>query len=94
MAMKLHYLSDKMEGLTLLVTGGAGFIGSNLVAELLRHPIKELRVFDDLSTGSERNLKELMQNPEFQFVEHDIRLPYQSEVDFILKKVNMINSKL
>jgi UDP-glucuronate decarboxylase len=39
---------------------------------------------DDLSTGSERNLKKLMQNPEFQFVEHDIRLPYQSEVDFIL----------
>jgi UDP-glucuronate decarboxylase len=39
---------------------------------------------DDLSTGSERNLKELMQNSEFQFVEHDIRLPYQSEVDFIL----------
>jgi UDP-glucuronate decarboxylase len=39
---------------------------------------------DDLSTGSERNLKELMQNPEFQFIEHDIRLPYQSEVDFIL----------
>jgi UDP-glucuronate decarboxylase len=39
---------------------------------------------DDLSTGSERNLKELMQNPEFQFVKHDIRLPYQSEVDFIL----------
>jgi UDP-glucuronate decarboxylase len=39
---------------------------------------------DDLSTGSERNLKELMQNPEFQFVKHDIRLPYLSEVDFIL----------
>jgi UDP-glucuronate decarboxylase len=39
---------------------------------------------DDLSTGSERNLKELMQNPEFQFIRHDIRLPYQSEVDFIL----------
>jgi UDP-glucuronate decarboxylase len=39
---------------------------------------------DDLSTGSERNLKELMQNPEFQFIEHDIRLPYQSDVDFIL----------
>jgi UDP-glucuronate decarboxylase len=39
---------------------------------------------DDLSTGSKRNLKELMQNSEFQFVEHDIRLPYQSEVDFIL----------
>jgi UDP-glucuronate decarboxylase len=39
---------------------------------------------DDLSTGSERNLKELKQNPDFQFVEHDIRLPYHSDVDFIL----------
>ena len=67
----------------ILITGAAGFLGSHLSRKMLDlgHSVVGL---DDLSTGSERNLKELMQNPEFQFVEHDIRLPYQSEVDFIL----------
>ena len=67
----------------ILITGAAGFLGSHLSRKMLDlgHSVVGL---DDLSTGSERNLKKLMQNPEFQFVEHDIRLPYQSEVDFIL----------
>ncbi len=67
----------------ILITGAAGFLGSHLSRKMLDlgHSVVGL---DDLSTGSEHNLKELMQNPEFQFIEHDIRLPYQSEVDFIL----------
>jgi UDP-glucuronate decarboxylase len=67
----------------ILITGAAGFLGSHLSRKMLDlgHSVVGL---DDLSTGSERNLKELMRNPEFQFIEHDIRLPYQSEVDFIL----------
>ena len=67
----------------ILITGAAGFLGSHLSRKMLDlgHSVVGL---DDLSTGSERNLKELMQNPEFQFIEHDIRLPYQSDVDFIL----------
>ena len=67
----------------ILITGAAGFLGSHLSRKMLDlgHSVVGL---DDLSTGSERNLKELMQNPEFQFIEHDIRLPYQSEVDYIL----------
>ncbi len=67
----------------ILITGAAGFLGSHLSRKMLDlgHSVVGL---DDLSTGSERNLRELMQNPEFQFVRHDIRLPYQSEVDFIL----------
>jgi len=67
----------------ILITGAAGFLGSHLSQKMLGlgHYVIGL---DDLSTGSKRNLKELMQNSEFQFVEHDIRLPYQSEVDFIL----------
>ncbi len=67
----------------ILITGAAGFLGSHLSRKMLDlgHSVVGL---DDFSTGSERNLKALMQNPEFQFVEHDIRLPYQSEVDFIL----------
>ncbi len=67
----------------ILITGAAGFLGSHLSRKMLDlgHSVVGL---DDFSTGSERNLKELMQNPEFQFVRHDIRLPYESDVDFIL----------
>jgi len=67
----------------ILITGAAGFLGSHLSQKMLALGYSVIGV-DDLSTGSTRNLKELMQNSEFQFVEHDIRLPYQSEVDFIL----------
>lgn len=67
----------------ILITGAAGFLGSHLSQKMLDsgHSVVGL---DDLSTGSERNLRELIQNPEFQFVRHDIRLPYESDVDFIL----------
>jgi len=67
----------------ILITGAAGFLGSHLSQKMLGmgHSVIGL---DDLSTGSERNLKALKQNPNFQFVEHDVRLPYHSNVDFIL----------
>ena len=67
----------------ILITGAAGFLGSHLSQKMLGmgHSVIGL---DDLSTGSERNLKVLKQNPNFQFVEHDVRLPYHSNVDFIL----------
>lgn len=57
---------------TFLVTGGAGFIGSNLVAYLLFNGAKEVRVLDNLSTGSKDNLKEFENNPSFKFILGDI----------------------
>lgn len=58
----------------VLVTGGAGFIGSNLVEHLLVHPaVKKVRVLDNLSTGHLSNLSPYMDNPNFEFVEGDIR---------------------
>ncbi len=57
----------------ILVTGGAGFIGSNLVAALLADErVGTVRVLDDLSNGSLQNLTEFLDHPRFQFIEGDI----------------------
>jgi UDP-N-acetylglucosamine/UDP-N-acetylgalactosamine 4-epimerase len=58
----------------ILVTGGAGFIGSNLVERLLaREDIEQVRVLDNLSTGSMKNLEEFESNPKLEFIQGDIR---------------------
>ena len=58
----------------ILVTGGAGFIGSNLVGHLLQRPgVQLVRVLDNLATGSLKNLEEFEQHPAFEFIEGDIR---------------------
>lgn len=55
-----------------LVTGGAGFIGSNLVEFLLNLGLK-VRCLDDLSTGKYENIKEFINNPNFTFINGDIK---------------------
>jgi UDP-N-acetylglucosamine/UDP-N-acetylgalactosamine 4-epimerase len=58
----------------VLITGGAGFIGSNLVESLLKNPELELvRVFDNLATGSVKNIEEFETNSKFEFIQGDIR---------------------
>jgi UDP-N-acetylglucosamine 4-epimerase len=58
----------------VLVTGGAGFIGSNLVGKLLQHDkVTLVRVLDNLATGFTVNIQEYANNPRFQFMEGDIR---------------------
>lgn len=54
-----------------LITGGAGFLGVNLVERLLKDGNSVL-VLDNLSTGTERNLREFGDNPNFKFIKHDI----------------------
>ncbi len=58
---------------SFLVTGGAGFIGSNLVAYLLKHQAKKVRVLDNFSNGYRENLTEFMSHPAFELIEGDIR---------------------
>ncbi len=58
----------------ILVTGGAGFIGSNLVETLLQDPkITLVRVLDNLATGSLENVHEFKNHPKYEFMEGDIR---------------------
>ncbi|MEM9544449.1 MAG: SDR family oxidoreductase [Bacteroidota bacterium] len=66
---------------SILVTGGAGFIGSNLVEELLQDQrVDKVRVLDNLSNGFMRNIDEFMSHPKFEFIEGDIR-DYQTCLD-------------
>ncbi len=58
----------------ILVTGGAGFIGSNLVKTLLNDDrIGKVRVLDNLSTGFKKHIEEFLSNENFEFIEGDIR---------------------
>jgi UDP-glucuronate decarboxylase len=67
----------------ILLTGAAGFLGSHLTAKLLRSGHEVIGI-DDLSTGSLTNLTEARSNPAFTFVEHDVREPFQADVEAIL----------
>ena len=62
---------DKLKGKHVLVTGGAGFIGSNIVGFLLEHSIK-VSVLDNLATGRASNLEEFKENENFCFIDGDI----------------------
>jgi UDP-N-acetylglucosamine 4-epimerase len=58
----------------ILVTGGAGFIGSNIVESLLKNSeVSYVRVLDNLATGSVSNIEEFYSNSQFEFVQGDIR---------------------
>jgi UDP-glucuronate decarboxylase len=67
----------------ILITGGAGFIGSHLVDYLMNDKNNEVIVIDNLMTGSKENIKHWLTNDRFTFILHDITLPIFLEVDFI-----------
>ena len=66
----------------LLVTGGAGFLGSHLCETLLNLGHTVLCV-DNLYTGNHKNIENLRKNPEFEFIRHDVTFPLYLEVDGI-----------
>jgi UDP-N-acetylglucosamine 4-epimerase len=67
------YHKDDISKKSFLVTGGAGFIGSNLVEYLLKYNAGKVRVLDNLSNGYYDNIKEFIGLQNFEFVEGDIR---------------------
>ncbi|MCZ4260837.1 SDR family oxidoreductase [Limimaricola sp. G21655-S1] len=76
--MKRVYNSRKR----ILVTGGAGFLGSHLCDRLLESGAEVLCV-DNLFTGTKRNIEHLLTHPRFEFMRHDVTIPLYVEVDEI-----------
>ncbi len=66
----------------ILITGGAGFLGSHLADKLLQEKNEVLAV-DNFFTGSKRNIAHLMSNPYFDFMRHDVTFPLYIETNQI-----------
>lgn len=78
------------EGSKFLVTGSAGFIGSNLVEAILKLGYK-VRGLDNFSTGKRENVEEFIDNPNYEFIEGDIRdletcMTACEGIDFVLNQ--------
>lgn len=65
-----------------LITGGAGFIGSHLARQLLAEGY-EVTVLDNLFTGTKANIYDLLDNPRFTFILHDVTQPFWGQFDEI-----------
>ncbi|MEC7357474.1 MAG: GDP-mannose 4,6-dehydratase, partial [Verrucomicrobiota bacterium] len=66
----------------ILVTGGAGFLGSHLCDRLIDNG-DEVICVDNFFTGRKENIAHLLPNPKFEVVEHDVIEPFKFEVDQI-----------
>jgi nucleoside-diphosphate-sugar epimerase len=76
----------------ILVTGGAGFIGSHLCARLLEDG-HEVYAIDNLITGSEQNIAHLLDRPGFSFLRHDVVQPLDLEADAVFHMASPASPK-
>ena len=67
--------------MNILLTGAAGFLGSHLTQRLLAEGHNVLGL-DDLSTGKIENIGKFLENPNFRFITHDVRQPYEFNQEF------------
>ena len=78
-----------MEKKNILVTGGAGFIGSNIVEALLQDErVGKVRILDNLATGNRKNIEPYLKRPDFEFVWGDIR-EYTTCID-VCKGIDLV----
>jgi UDP-glucose 4-epimerase len=66
-------MTFSLEGATVLVTGGAGLVGSHIVDQLIREHVEEIRVLDNLTRGSRKNLAQAEALRPITFLEDDVR---------------------
>ena len=66
-------MTNKIKDSTIFVSGGAGFIGSYVIEELLIHQPKKIIILDNLIRGSFENMKGFINDPRIEFIEGDIR---------------------
>lgn len=66
----------------ILITGGAGFLGSHLCDRLLREG-NEVICLDNFFTGNKKNIEHMLSNPYFELIRHDVTFPISLEVDEI-----------
>lgn len=74
--------ADSIISMRVLITGGAGFVGSHLAERLLESG-QEVVVIDNYFTGSKENIAHLQGHPKFEIIRHDVTFPLYVEVDAI-----------
>jgi len=80
--MDFQNLTIKMNNKSILITGGAGFVGSHLCDRLIAEG-NEVICIDNFYTGSKKNIEHLFDHPSFELIRHDITFPLYLEIDKI-----------
>ena len=87
-------MSHELRAKSILITGGAGFIGSHLCKALLDKGNKVI-CMDNFITGSRQNIEPFSKNPDFKLVEHDISSPieFEEDLDWVLHFASLASPK-